>query len=66
MDAKLIAAAESLESKADQAKALSIREAEDAVARGDSTKLSLSVMEGIRSTIYREVASSLRDAAALE
>lgn len=64
MKSALIVAAQSLERKADAAKAKAEQEANLAVTKNDSTKLQLAVLEGMRANIYREVAESLREAAA--
>lgn len=59
-DTLLIAAADSLERKAADARKNAGDLAENARS---TTELTIATMEGMRSTIYQEVAASLREAA---
>lgn len=63
MSRVLIAAACSLEAKANASKAQANSDTDEALASGNTEKLRLATMEAMRATIYREVAASLREAA---
>ena len=63
MNEQLIAAARSLESKAEASKAKALAETNAASAANDNMSLKLALLEGMRSSIYAEVAASLREAA---
>ncbi len=63
MNEQLIAAARSLEAKAEASKAKAIADTDAAIAADDSASLRLAHIEGMRYSIYREVAASLREAA---
>ena len=63
MNEQLIAAARSLEAKAEASKAKAIAETDAAIKADNSGKLRLAHIEGMRYSIFREVAASLREAA---
>ena len=63
MNEQMIAVARSLESKAEASKAKALAETNAASAANDNMSLKLALLEGMRSSIYAEVAASLREAA---
>lgn len=63
MNEQLIAAALSLEAKAEASKAKAIADTDAAIAANDNTSLILATIEGKRYSIYTEIAASLREAA---
>lgn len=61
---KLIKAAQLLEAKAEESKAEAAKKVSEAVAKEDGlATMQLAALEGMRSTIYRDVAAILRKAA---
>lgn len=64
MNHQLISAALSLEAKADAAKEQAILETDAALAENSIAGLQLAAQTGLKSVIYREVAATLREAAA--
>ena len=66
MNEQLIAAARSLEAKAEASKAKAIADTDAALAANDHTLLLLATIEGKRYSIYTEIAASLREAASVK